>query len=336
VTALILIAIAAFMTTYTVRFTESAVVTTFGRADETSVVTEPGLKFRLPYPFQSVTKYDIRSRFVESRPETQQTADEKQVIVTAFMTYRVANPLKFLQAFSGSGSRAETHYRAAETQLQGKLRSAMSQLSQFQLKQLFSTDAAQGGLAEAEKRIFTYLTAKTPESPSLADYGIEPLAVGISSIKLPEQTSDAVFRRMQQTRVRIAQEAQSRGSAEAERIRSEAESDKQKILAFAERRAKSIRGQGEKEAAEYLAKQSSDPELAVFLKNLEFMRDAMAKKVTLVLPTSLPGLGLFQPDALKGLAPGQLPRVDLKNAPAAPAKSENPKDEAKQKMGGGQ
>jgi membrane protease subunit HflC len=320
VAGVILLAIVAFMTTFTVRFTETAVVTTFGRADEQSVIKEPGLRFRLPYPIQSVTKYDSRVRYLESRPETRQTADDRQVILTAFLTYRVADPLKFYQLFSDAGARAETHYRRAEEILGGKLRGAMGRVSNFKLRDLFSAEG-ESRLPELERQILSQLAAKEDGSPSLAEYGIEAVAVGVSSVKLPQETSKAVFERMQQTRERIAQEAFSRGTAEASRIRSEAESDAQKILAFAERRAKAIRGQGDKEAAEYIAKQSANPELAVFLKNLEFMREALSKRTTLVLPTNFAGMSLFTPAAGEQLRSGKIPVIDADPASSAAGQS---------------
>ena len=62
ITGLIILAILGFMTMYTVRFTETAVVTTFGKAGPESVITEPGLRLKMPYPIQSVTRYDVRAR----------------------------------------------------------------------------------------------------------------------------------------------------------------------------------------------------------------------------------------------------------------------------------
>lgn len=320
VTGVIVLFVLAFMTTYTVRFTESAVVTTFGKADEKSIVREPGLGFRFPYPIQTVTKYDTRNRVIESRPETQQTADKRLIVVTAFLTYRVSDPLKFYQSFSGAGSQAAAHYKAAEKAMQDKLRFALSQTSRFRMDQLFSAGDTQSALPDLEKSILEQLSAKASDSPALSNYGIEPVLVGISSVRLPEDTSKAVFNRMGETRKRLAQDAVSKGLAESSRIRSEADSAAQKILAFAERRAKAIRGQGDQEAAQYFARQNTNPELAVFLKNLDFMREAMAKNVTLVLPTNLPGLGLLNPDALSGLPPGQLPKLDLK-LPGTPDKA---------------
>ncbi len=332
----ILLAIVAFMATYTVRFTEMAVVATFGKATEQSVVKEPGLRMRWPYPVQTVTKYDTRTRYVESRPETLQTGDNRLIVVTSFLTYRVSDPLKFFQNFSNAGSGAGTHFRAAEKALQDKLRFAMGgQMGRFQMEKLFTTDPSAGGsLPDLEKAILAQLDTGGGDSPALSSYGIAPLAVGISAIKLPEETSKAVFNRMSATRQRIAQEAVSKGNAESSRIRSEADSAAQKILAFAERRAKAIRGQGDLEAAQYFAKQNTDPELAVFLKNLDFMREALAKNVTLVLPTNLPGLGLLNPDALSGVPRGQLPRFDLGGA-VAPRPATKPAGEPAAAIGGG-
>lgn len=338
VMGLIVLGVVAFMTTYTVRFTEQAVVTTFGRADEDSVRREAGLYFKWPYPAQSVTRYDTRVRLLEGRPETQQTADNKQLVVTVFLTYRVSDPLKFYKAFGKDGARPETHFAAAEKILQGRLRSATAAVGQFRMSELFnldaskdSADAGAGGLAALEARILTQLggtaaglvTSGQESMDALASYGVEPVAVGVSSVRLPEDTTKAVFERMKQTRDRLAQEAVSRGSAESGRIQSEAQADVQKILAFAERRAKALRGQGDQEAAQYLARQSADPELAVFLQNLEFMRQALGKKVTLVLPTSMPGINFFAPDALKRLGMdgglGRAPAATIDSRSIAPA-----------------
>ncbi len=324
VTALIILAILGFMTMYTVRFTETAVVTTFGKADEQSVVREPGLRFKLPYPIQSVTRYDTRARFVEARPETRVTSDDHPIVVTAFLTYRVTDPLKFYQAFSNAGARSEKHFEAADNILQSKLRFALNETSKFRFQDLFNNDAKASGLSSLEKKVYDQLTNKTPDSPPLDDYGIRAEVVGISSIELPEETSKEVFKRMAQTRARIAEEFTSKGTAEAERIKSEAESDAQKILAFAERRARSIRGQGDLEAKEYLAIQNADADLAVFLKNLEFMREATAGKITLVLPQNLPGLNVFSLDALNNLPGGKAPSAPLFGGPPAPVTDPKP------------
>jgi membrane protease subunit HflC len=340
VTALIVLGIVAFMTTYTVRFTETAVVTTFGKADESSIVTEPGLRLKLPYPVQSVTKYDRRVRFVESRPETQNTADDRQIIVTAYLTYRVSNALDFYRLFSKAGTQTTKHYEEAEKILTSRLRAAMAQTSSLPMSALFASkppddpalmvspeEKGLSGLQRLERRMAIMMNGDTAlpgaatgdtkgTDSALKDYGIEVLSVGITSIKLPEETTKAVFARMKQTRTKLAQEALSRGEATANAIRTEAENAAKTILAFAERRAGAIRSLGDEEAAAFLKEQKTNPDLAVFIQNINFMREALGKKVTLVLPVSMPGISLMTPGAADQLRKGELPRFTF-DAPAA-------------------
>jgi membrane protease subunit HflC len=311
---LFVLAIVAFAFTFTVRFTEKAVVTTFGKAGEGALITEPGLKFKWPYPIQSVTKYDTRVRVLQTRSQTQQTADDSQIIVEAFATWRVSNPLAFFQRFSNAGGRADDHFTAAEDILRTTLRSALGETSKYRLDELFNPEASKSRLGELESRIFALLSTSPAAggesgngAPGLSDYGIEVTMVGVNRIVLPEDTTNKVIERMGANRDRLAQELESQGNARATAIRAKAEADARKIRAFAERRAAEIRAKGEDEAAEFLAQQASDPELAVFLQNIAMMREAMAKRFTLVLSASDFGLGLFSPTALEGLEAGEFP-----------------------------
>ncbi|MBL8764467.1 MAG: hypothetical protein JNM07_09390 [Phycisphaerae bacterium] len=320
ISLLIVVAVVGFMTTYTVRFTETAVVTTFGKADATSVKTEPGWQFKLPYPIQSVTRYDRRARFLETRPETQQTADSRQLVVTAFLTWQVRDPLVFYQRFSNAGATPSSHYAEAEKIIRSKLRGALSAVAKFPMGELVSSDATKSKLAQLETNVLSQIAAPGEGGSRLEDYGVAALAVGISSIKLPEDTTKEVFTRMGATRDTIAARATSIGASEADAIRSRAKDEARKIMAFAERRAQEIRAQGEIEAAQYLQQMSADQDLAVFLKNIEFMREAFGKTTTLVLPTSMPGMGLFKGDASGSVTSGLNALMGSKETAPAPAK----------------
>ncbi|MCW5764879.1 MAG: hypothetical protein KIT68_02750 [Phycisphaeraceae bacterium] len=299
VAALIVLGIVAYMTTYSVRFTEVAVVTTFGGADAESVRTEPGLGFKWPYPIQTVTKYDTRCGSGHG-PIRWPLSDDRQVVVTAFLTYRVKDPLKFLQSFGTAGGRASEQFAQADNALRLKLRSALGQVSKYRLSDLLSASAAGSKLPELESQIMQQLG-------DAASSGIEPLVVGISGIELPEATTKAVFDRMKATRQRIASEAVTRGQAARESTRADADAAAKKILDFAERRAAVIRSQGEAEAAQYYAQQKADPDLAVFLQQLDFLRNAYSKKkITLVIPVTTPGFGLMQP-----IPPTVMPQLTL-------------------------
>ena len=310
---LVVAALLSFTVTHTVRFTEAAVVTLFGKADESDVKREPGLYFKLPYPFQSVTTYDTRVRLLTLKLETQQTADNRQVVVESYCTWRVEDPLRFFQRFSNSGERSEDHYREAEKALRANLQSAASLVSTYRMDELFAA-SGEGKLPELEGRMFEALA--TPVGTAgirLADYGIAPVDVGVSRVVLTEEVSKAVFERMKASRERLAKETESRGRSQAQAIRAKAEGDAKRISDFAERLAQDIRTRGDAEAAPYLARMNDNPELAVFLANMDFLRESFGKRTTLVLSGSMPGVGALFPDALEGLKAGQVPSPARRN-----------------------
>lgn len=322
--AAVVLVVVAYMTTDTVRFTETAVVTTFGRAGEDDVVKEPGVLVTWPWA-QRVTKYDNRARFLETRPETVQTGDDKQIAATAFVTWKVDDALKFYQRFSGSGSRAEDHYREAEKTIRSKLRSAMNEIGRYRLDELLSSRPGASRLAELEARMLAALKSGAAGDASLADYGIEPLFVGFSAITFPQETTREVFKAMSAERARVANEADSQGKSRAQTIVQNAKSDAERITAFAQVLADRIRGQGEQEAAQYVAEMNDDPALAIFLQNMNFIREAFGRSTTLVLPTNMPGMEMFRTDAFKRLTGGRPPTAAIDAAAAAAAQGEQPR-----------
>ncbi len=289
-----------FSASFTVRFTETAVKTRFGSASENSIITEPGFKWKLPYPFESVTKYDKRIRIVQTRSETVQTADDFQIIVEAYLTYRVDDPLLFFRSFSNAGDRAIDHFKKAEEDvLRDLLRSALGRTSEYKMSELFTSQSGASVIPQIEQQVYDLLVHGVNGSKPLADYGILITSVGIDRIVLPEETTSAVINRMGANRDRLAERYESEGRSQARAIRAEASSNADRIRAFAQRRADEIMAKGETEAAPYLAQQNINPELAVFIQNIKLMRESMAKKFTLIFSTSDYGMQLFDPDMLK-------------------------------------
>ncbi len=304
---LFLLIIVLFSSSYTVRFTETAVKTTFGSANENAIVDEPGLKFKWPYPIQSVTKYDKRMRIVQTRSETVQTADDFQIIVESYLTYRVADPLKFFRSFSNAGDRAADHFAKAENDvLRDLLRSALGETSRYRMEDLFTSQGGSSVIPQLENEVYTLLVQGGGSEQPLVDYGIEISSVGIDRIVLPEETTSAVINRMGANRDRLAEGYESEGRSKARLINAEATSQAERIRAFAQRRADEILAKGEQEAAPYLAQQNINPELAVFIQNIKLMREAMAKKFTLIFSTSDYGMQLFDPEIIKQ-SQGELP-----------------------------
>ena len=316
---LFLVALLSFTVTYTVRFTESAVLTTFGRADDGSITTEPGLKFKWPYPIQSVTKYDTRVRFHEALLETQQTADDRQIVVRAFCLWRVSDPAAFFRNFSDAGDRAEEQYRKAESIIGANLRSALAETSAYRLDELFTSDASESKLPELENRILQALTRAETDIGALSEAGLEVVELGINSIRLPEATTRNVFDRMSADRDRLAQTLRSEGQARASAIRDTATQNANAIRDFAEARADEIRALGDIESVPFLQQMAEEEGLAVLQRELEFLRNNASKKSTLVLPFSTSGLELFDPatiqswDATSQVLPG---RAGQRSAPA--------------------
>lgn len=309
-TAAFLLALLSFTVTYSVRFTEAAVVTTFGRASEESTIREPGLRLKWPYPIQSVTTYDTRTRLLQNRAEAQQTKDDKQIIVEAFLTWRVSDPLKFFERFSNSGGRAEDHFAAAEGTLKSLLAGAMSETGNYALSDLF-TPTGDSKLPELENRILTALQGRGGAGPSISDYGIEATSVGIHRVRLAEATTQAVNDRIAANRDRKAKEIESAGDAEAVTIRAKANEDRERILAFAQRRANEIRAEGDTAASRFQAQMNEYPDLAVFLKNLDLVRKAFSDRTTVILSTDSPGLKLFDLRGVGLLKPGEIPPSGL-------------------------
>ena len=190
--------------------------------------------------------------------------------------------------------------------LRDLLRSAMGEASKFRMDELFTPTPGGSRLPELESRVANLLERGGEAGQALSSYGIEIVSVGIDRISLPEETTESVITRMGANRDRLAERFESEGRSQAQAIRAEADSNAEKILAFARRRADEILARGEAEAAPYLAEQNVNPDLAVFIQNINMIREAMAKKVTLIFSTSDYGMQLFDPDFVRS-AGSELP-----------------------------
>ncbi len=297
------VALLSRMSAYTVRFTEAAVLTTFGKADPaTSVKKASGLYFKWPQPIQSVTKYDTRARFVASRLEQQQTADDRLLVIEPYCTWRVEDPLVFFQRFSSAGERPADHYEEAEKLLVQNLRSAVGETSKYRMTDLFTTGGAPTKIPELEAKIAGAMDASDP-----AQSGIDILDVGISRIILPESTTTEVFNTMRADRAQLIKGIESRGESEAQTIVSKAKMNADRIRAFAKAHAAEIRRRGDQEASQYVKQMNENPELAIFLKNVEFIRELVAKRITLFFDTGMPGFEALSPQAINDAERGVIP-----------------------------
>ena len=294
--ALIAAALLSYMFLYQVRYDQVAVRTTFDKADAGSVQTEPGLKFRLPWPINKVTHYSKRLQLLEDTVEELQTADGKSVIVKTYLTWRIENPLEFYVTLKDPAE--------AQRQLSSRLREIRGLISRYRLDELVNLDKKAIKLAEIEDQ------AKKALEQSLAQsgYGLKVESVGIYKIVLPESTTQKVFETMITTRERLSENALQEGQAQASAIRSEAESARERILAFAERRAQTIRSKGDREASKEYESFAANEDFAVFLRKVEALKKMLDHNTTFVLSAdSLGILDWFNRDPGQA-APAQ-PRV---------------------------
>lgn len=280
---------------YQVRYDQVAVQTTFDKADDTSIRDTPGLKWRWPWPVNKVALYPKRLQVLEDKIEELQTSDGKSVIVKTYLTWRIANPLDFYITLKDPAE--------ANRQLSSRLREIRGLISNYRFDELVNTDRTRLKLTQVEQQASAMLNEALTE----AGYGITIESVGIHKIVLPESTTEKVFETMIAAREQLAENALQEGQAQASAIRSEAASARERILAFAERKAQEIRSLGDREAAQQYANFAQDEEFAIFLRKIEALRKMLDHNTTFVLSAdSLGILDWFQNDPAEPETPPSL------------------------------
>jgi membrane protease subunit HflC len=290
---LIAAALLSYMFLYQVRYDQVAVRTTFDKADAGSVQDTPGLKWRLPWPIHKVTHYSKRMQLLEDKIEELQTADGKSVIVRTYLTWRIENPLDFYVTLKDPSEAAR--------QLASRLREIRGIISHYRLDELVNLDRDKLKLAAIEDEAKQALEKSLEQS----GYGLKVESVGIYKLVLPEATTEKIFETMIKTRERLAENALQEGQAQASAIRSEAKSSRDRILAFAERRAQAIRSQGDREASKEYESFAKNEEFAIFLRKVEALKKMLDHNTTFVLSAdSLGILDWFNRDPGQGLPTG--------------------------------
>lgn len=259
-----------FNTTYTVNFHEVAVLTRFGKPG--GVEREPGLHLKAPLFIDQVAKLDTRLQYIESPLEVVLTRDGQQVMVKAFLLWRVDTagdaPQQF---FTGYGS-VEGASKELETQLQAAVRA----VGGYAFSDLIGQNSK---LAEAETAILADL--RSSRSP-----GIEPVNVGISQVVLPPKTTTAVLRRMATVQETLANLEESKGNSEAEAIKSQATSAADTIRSFADQWAAEIEAVGNEQATKYYEVMKSEAELAIFLTWIDTLKASLTGNTTFITDMS--------------------------------------------------
>jgi membrane protease subunit HflC len=221
------------MAFFTVDERQRAIKFKFGEVVETDF--EPGLHFKIPF-VNNVRKFDARIQTMDAEPERFLTSEKKNVIVDAFVKWRINNVSKFYTATGGDAARANIR---------------LSQFIKDGLRGEFGKRTIQQVVSGDRNEIMKILTVDANKQAQ--EFGIDIVDVRIKRIDLDKNISNSVYRRMEAERQRVAKELRAQGEQEAETIRAKADRERTVILAEAFRKAEEIRGQGDQEAANIYA-----------------------------------------------------------------------------------
>ncbi|MEM8782555.1 MAG: SPFH domain-containing protein [Planctomycetota bacterium] len=264
-------ALLAYAITYTVRFDETAVVTTFERADENDLINEAGIDLKWPWPISKVYRYPKKLQVLETSEQQYQTADGKSVVASLYVTWRIENAFEFFKTVKDLDT--------ARSRMTDLVDNLYAQLSAYAFDELVNPNPAVIKLDDFE----AVATTALQESVNQLGFGITIEKVGLRRLSLPEAVSENVFASMRTTREALAASAEQEGAARANQITSEANSIRNRILAFANSTATAIRAEGQREVAEQYELFNEAPELAIFLAKLEAIERILAEQATIIL-----------------------------------------------------
>jgi membrane protease subunit HflC len=228
-----------------------AVIYALGEIKE--VTGEPGLRFKLPPPFQNVVYLDRRVQTLDS-PDARPifTAEKKSLVVDWLVKWRVTDAKQFIRN-NGADIRLETR---------------LSPVVQGAFNEAITRRAVQAVLATERDAVMQDVHTRLREE--VKDFGIEIVDVRIKRVDFAPSVTDSVYRRMESERKRVANELRANGEAEKEKIRADADREREKILAEAYREAQITKGEGDAEASGIYSKVfGRDPQFAQFYRSLE-------------------------------------------------------------------
>jgi membrane protease subunit HflC len=232
-----------------------AIVFALGEVRE--VIAEPGLHFKLPPPFQNVIYLDKRILTLDT-PDADRfiTAEKKNILVDAFMKWRIVEPRLYYVSFSGDE-------RAAANRMSQIIKAALNdEITKRTVREVISGE--RGAVMEAVRN---KVVAEAKQ------IGVGIVDVRLKRVDYIEQINASVYDRMRAERVRVANELRSTGSAESEQIRANADRQRTVILAEAFREAEKIKGEGDaKASAIYASAFGKNPEFYKFYRSLEAYR----------------------------------------------------------------
>ncbi|MBC7705329.1 MAG: protease modulator HflC [Rhodoferax sp.] len=235
------------------------------------VVIEPGLNFKLPPPFQNVSYIDKRLLTLDTTDtEPLLTAEKQRVVIDWYVRWRITEPTQYIRNVGLDES-------AGAVQLNRVVRNAFQEeINKVTVKELLSVKREKL-TADVKAEVLEKVRGDKP-------WGIDVVDVRITRADYVEAITESVYRRMDAERKRVANELRSTGAAEGEKIRADADRQREVTIANAYRDAQKIKGEGDAEAARIYAEAfGRDPQFAQFYRSLEAYKASFTKKSDLMV-----------------------------------------------------
>jgi membrane protease subunit HflC len=286
---LVVAAVVGSLSLFTVDERENAIVFQLGEIRH--VVSEPGLRFKLPL-IQNVRYFDKRILTLDT-PDAERfiTSEKKNVLVDSFVTWRIDDVKQYYVSVRGDESLALTR---------------LNQTVNSTLREEFGKRTVQEVISGERDKIMTVVREKLEDDAKRI--GVRIVDVRLKRVELPSEVSEAVYRRMEAERRAVAAELRSQGFSEAEKIRAEADKDREVIVAEAYREAQRVKGEGDARAtAVYARAFNENPEFFAFYRSLEAYRASFRNRSdVLVLDPSSELFRYFKnPGGARGTPPAK-------------------------------
>lgn len=272
-TLLVVLALASSML-FVVDQRQFGVVYALGQIKE--VITEPGLNFKMPPPFQNVSYIDKRLLTLESTDtEPMLTLEKQRVVIDWYVRWRISEPTEYIRNVG-------TNESAGASQLNRVVRNAFQEeINKRTVKDLLSLKREQL-MEDVKSEVLGQVRGAKP-------WGVDVIDVRITRVDYVDAITESVYRRMEAERKRVANELRSTGAAEGEKIRADADRQREVTIANAYRDAQKFKGEGDAEAAKIYAEAfGRDPQFAQFYRSLDAYKASFNKKsdVMVVDPSS--------------------------------------------------
>jgi membrane protease subunit HflC len=260
VVALVVIGLILAMSMYTVDQRKAAVK--FQLGEVVAVITKPGLYFMVPL-LQNVKLYDMRIQTLDARDaERFLTNENKNVLVDSFVKWRIIDVKQYFVSVRGDSIAAEAR---------------INQTVNDALRAEFAKRTVHEVVSGEREKIMSTVSDKVDRD--LKNIGVEVVDVRLKRVDLVPEISSDVYRRMESERKRVANELRATGQAEGEKIKAEADRQRQVIVAEAYREAQKAKGEGDAQASRiYAEAYQRNPEFFSFYRSMEAYRQSMRSK----------------------------------------------------------